>query len=178
MSDIFRINDTSNIKLTGGVQKHGICSVVDTRDANEITCLEAGAQNCGGNDPGGGTTGISSVYVSGCLSGSGTVGDPIYIVLDPTGGIACGDDGLYISNVVVVTGVTDTQVYTQGCIDGSGTLADPLVILLNPTGNIYCTSSGLAVQFPTVNVSVSGCLEVNGSFGSSIAITLNRPGGI
>jgi hypothetical protein len=44
---------------------------------------------------GGGGSGISSVTVSGCIGGDGSVGSPIYVMLDPMGGLACGGQGLY-----------------------------------------------------------------------------------
>ena len=100
MSDIFRIDTSTDIKLTGGAQSEGICTHVDPRDVRTKTELESGAQNAGGNDstP---DAGISAVFVEGCLTGSGTEALPISVVLSPTGGIACGDDGLFITNVVV-----------------------------------------------------------------------------
>lgn len=180
MSDIFRIDTSDGIKLTGGVQQEGICTSVDTRDVRTRTELESGAQNAGGNDssPNGG---ISEVYVSGCLTGSGTEANPVSIVIDPTGGISCGPNGLLVTNLVVVTGVTASSVVTSGCLTGSGTPSNPITVLLNPTGGIQCTADGLAVQFPVPtglnNVSTSGsCLSGNGTAGSPLTLVINPTG--
>jgi len=179
MSDIFRIDTSDNIKLTGGAQNEGICTHIDTRDVRTRTELESGAQNAGGNDstPDGG--GISSVYVTGCLTGSGTESLPISVIIDPTGGISCGPNGLLVTNLVVVTGVTATSIVVSGCLSGSGTPSNPVVVSLNPTGGIQCTAAGLALQTTYLtSVTKSGCLTGSGTAASPLALFLNPTGGI
>ena len=183
MSDIFRINTSTDIKLTGGSQHEGVCINTDTRDVRTRTELESGAQNAGGNDstPDGG--GISSVYVTGCLTGSGTESLPISVIIDPTGGISCGPNGLLVTNLVVVTGVTATSIVVSGCLSGSGTPSNPVTISLNPTGGLHCTPGGLAVQFPAPtglnNVSVSMvCITGNGTSSSPLGLLFSPTGGI
>lgn len=180
MSDIFRIDSSDNIKLTGGAQNEGICTHIDTREVRTKTELESGAQNAGGNDSTPDEGGISSVYVEGCLTGSGTATLPISIVLNPTGGIACGDDGLFITNVVVVTGVSATSITTSGCLSGSGTPADPTYVRINPTGGIQCTLAGLALQHTyLISVSTSGNpLSGNGTAASPLGVLINPTGKI
>lgn len=95
-------------------------------------CLSGGA--------GGG--GIASVLSSGCINGSGTLNDPIYINLDPTGYLTCGASGLRINDDF-------TTLYVQGCFEGSGTQGDPLVIKINPTGLLACDANGLRYAGPS-----------------------------
>lgn len=178
MSDIFRIDTSDGIKLTGGVQQEGICTTTDSRDVRTRTELESGAQNAGGNDssPNGG---ISEVYVSGCLTGSGTEANPVSIVIDPTGGISCGPNGLLVTNLVVVTGVTASSVVTSGCLTGSGTPSNPITVLLNPTGGLQCTVGGIALQTSYLTSIVSsGCLTGSGTTASPVVLAVNPTGGI
>lgn len=44
-----------------------------------------------------GAAGISSVVTSGCIDGSGTLLDPVYLKVDPTGLLVCGAGGLRYS---------------------------------------------------------------------------------
>lgn len=179
MSDIFRIDTSDNIKLTGGSQNEGICISTDTRDVRTRTELESGAQNAGGNDstPDGG--GISSVFVEGCLTGSGTEALPISVIIDPTGGISCGPNGLLTTNLIVVTGVTASSIVTSGCMAGSGTPSSPAYVLINPTGGINCTVAGLALQQTYLTQAVtSGCVGGIGTAGSPIVLSINPTGGL
>ena len=98
MVDVAKINDGNNIKRTGGVYATGASSATtDDRVYDTITTASgAGAQNAGGNEPPGPAF---SVTTSGCIEGYGTNASPIYIVLDPSGGLACGPNGLCSSGV-------------------------------------------------------------------------------
>lgn len=176
MSDIFRIDTSTDIKLTGGLQQEGICTHIDTRDVRTKTELQSGAQNAGGNDPIPDPT-VTSVYVIGCLTGSGTEADPLNIVLNPTGGIACGDDGLYISNITV-TGVIASSIVTSGCLSGSGTAGSPVYVMINPTGGIQCTATGLALQNSYTYAVTSGCVSGSGTTLSPIVVMVNPTGGL
>lgn len=95
MADVLEIFSGSGIKRTGGVYATGApLATVDTRTYDEQTPLEGGAQNASGN-----ATPMPpwSVVTSGCIEGYGTQTHPLYIDLDPSGGLACGVNGLCAS---------------------------------------------------------------------------------
>lgn len=93
MADVFKIT-SGDVKKTGGVYATGKTpAVVDDRVYDTQTLLEEGAQNAGGNVPPGPSFGV---VASGCLSGYGTNASPIYIKINPSGGISCDANGLCV----------------------------------------------------------------------------------
>ena len=125
-----------------------------------LHCTPLGLAYNGPTGVGGGGGGLTYVTATGCISGSGTTESPISIALNPTGGISCGANGLYLSN----SGLT--YIVTSTCLAGSGTTASPARISLNPTGLINCTANGLAFGGPTGimfnGVQTMGCISGNG----------------
>lgn len=92
------------------------------------------------NGPSGG--GASSVITSGCIIGSGTLGDPVSLRLDPTGLLECGVNGL---KYIGASGGGISLVLTSGCIFGDGVNV-PVMVNIDPTGYIYCGTSGIYVD--------------------------------
>lgn len=129
-----------------------------------LHCTPLGLAYNGPTGVGGGGGGLTYVTATGCISGSGTTESPISIALNPTGGISCGANGLYLSN----SGLT--YIVTSTCLAGSGTTASPARISLNPTGLINCTANGLAFSGPTGilfnGVQTFGCISGNGTTNS------------
>lgn len=108
------------------------------------TCCGKGG--CCGVDSSPTVSGISSVLVSGCITGNG-VDTPITLALDAVGGIVCGPNGL----AVIGSGVGGIiSVATGPCLNGSGTPAQPINIKLDPLGPITCGPDGLTVAENTI----------------------------
>lgn len=100
MADVLEIFSGSGIKRTGGVYATGRpLATVDNRTYDEQTPLEGGAQNASGNAT---PMPLWSVVTSGCLEGYGSQTHPLYIELDPAGGIVCGPNGLCASGAIAV----------------------------------------------------------------------------
>lgn len=123
-------------------------------------------QSCGNS-----FDGLTSVTVSGCLTGLGTFASPLGITIDPTGLLGCGGAGLKLLNAPVAS------VITSGCLTGSGISGSPITISLNPTGGIHCTISGLALQNTYLTqVITSGCFDGIGTVGSPLLIKVDPTG--
>lgn len=94
MADVQKISAGSDVKKAGGVYATGAKSAtVDDRVYATDTIYVEGAQNASGNIPPGPSFGVTT---SGCLSGYGTNASPLYIHLNPSGGLACDANGLCV----------------------------------------------------------------------------------
>lgn len=141
MGDIFQIA-SGDFYLTGGVYLAGGCYYpIDGNSDNKKTLEEAGAQNYNDQIPFGYL--CSYTFVTGCLTGTGTVKSPISIQLQPNGGIMCGASGLYINQSGTAT------VSVGNCLSGDGTNGSPIELTLDPSGYIECGPSGLRYTGPT-----------------------------
>ena len=99
-------------------------------------------------------TNTPSVNSTGCVTGDGTIGNPLTLSIDPSGNIVCGPNGLDVSGV-------NATVVVSGCITGAGTAGNPLLVQLAPNGGIECTTSRLAVVAPSGN-----CLVISTETGN------------
>lgn len=116
MADVAKINSGADVKKAGGVYATGASSAtVDNRVYNTDTVLEGGAQNAGGNVPPGPSFGV---VASGCLTGYGTNASPLYITLDPSGGLSCNSGGLCVDTSGSAT--VDNYFYTETDNGSSG----------------------------------------------------------
>lgn len=163
MVDVAKIVSGSGIKRTGGVYGTGAYVItVDDRVYDTATALDQGAQNAGGNDT---PMPPWSVVTSGCLEGYGSQTHPLYISLDPAGGITCGPNGLCASG-----GGGLVVINVSGCIDGVGTAADPIYVPLAPSGGLVCGVNGLSVSGASIYDYFVGEYD-NGNSGASKTIS-------
>ena len=123
------------------------------------------------------TSGLASVSVTGCIIGSGTLGSPISVQLDPTGLLVCGAAGLRYTGPTGTGGGGLGSVITSGCIIGDGTAGNAVRLNLDPTGYINCGPSGLKINdsFTTLYVN-SGCFQGAGTSGDALALRLHPTG--
>ena len=165
MADVAKINDGNNIKRTGGVYATGASSATtDDRVYDTITTASgAGAQNAGGNAT---PAPPFAVVASGCIGGYGTNTSPIYIEIDPSGGLACTDLGLCVD-------VTQSFSNTSGCLDGDGTAGDPLVLIVDPSGGLSCGEAGLKTAIVT-----DTCIDGSGTNANPLTLVLDPSGGL
>ena len=84
-------------------------------------------------------TAVPSINTEGCVTGDGTIASPVNLLIDPSGNIICGPNGLAFSGQLVST------IFVSGCLDGDGSSGDPVYIVLQPDGGIVCGPSGLYV---------------------------------
>ena len=141
-------------------------------------------------------TSSATVSTSGCVTGDGSVGNPITLILDISGGLQCGPSGLRIAG----DGCCDVNSYVNSNLP-SGTPSSPIEPASNPVegtvqeevfnnGIIYWVHNGTSWQIDKVfepagadvsgisSVSASGCISGDGTTGSPLVINLDPSGNL
>ena len=88
------------------------------------------------------TASSSTVVTSGCALGDGTAGDPVRVQLDPSGGIECGPNGLFVTRecgMDVLGAVAAVDFSTGFAAKGVNISANPTVLTFTATTNCWYT---------------------------------------